>query len=87
MRISNEKDSFIETLQRERGKIQARIDSKTEEIERRQKNRLREMETANSCSDNAYYEYDSANDTLEEMKEELERMRQNWYDSRADYDD
>ena len=87
MRISNEKDSFIETLQRERGKIQARIDSKTEEIERRQKNRLREMETANSCSDNAYYEYDSANDTLEEMKEELERMRQNWYDSRANYDD
>lgn len=87
MRIANEKDLFIENLQRERGKIQARIDSKTKDIERQQKNRLREMEIANSRSNSAYYDYDAANDQLEDMQNELENLRRNWQNSRADYDD
>lgn len=86
MRISNEKNSFVQELQQERGKIQARIDSKTEDIKRRQQNRLREMETANSRCNDAYSEYDSANDRLEEMQRELEHLRDNWRSSRANYD-
>lgn len=87
MRIANEKNLFIEKLQQERGKIQARIDAKTKDIERQQKNRLREMETANSQSQSAYYDYNSANNQLGNMQNELENLRRNWKNSRANYDD
>ena len=87
MRIGNEKQTFIEQLEKERQQVQQTISRKTTDIKRRQEMTLREYENDNRIADDAYYDWDYANDQLENMKDELAQLRQQWQNSRVGYDD
>lgn len=87
MRIGNEKKAFIEQLEKERKEVGQIISRKTEDIKRHQEITLREYENDNSIANDAYYNWDLANDRLKEMKSELEQLKRNWQNSRASYND
>lgn len=77
-RIACEKDDFIAQLQRERSEIQSRIQSKTEQIQQRQRNFLYKVESAVAQRREDESRYDSENRRLGEMRRELQDLRDRW---------
>ncbi len=87
MRITSEKNSFIEMLGTERQNLQDTIARKTADLERQQGHFINELEAAVSQYYSDDEEYDEKNNRLEEMREELEDLRREWRNDRANYDD
>lgn len=78
MRISKEKDDLISQLQKERGKIQNRINSKTEEIKQRQQNFLYKVEEAINQRRYDEQSISSAQSQLQNLQSDLESVRDRW---------
>ena len=78
MRISNVKDEFESQLRQERGKIQTRINSKTEDIQRRQQNFLYKLETAVNDRRSDEQSINSAQSQLRNLKSDLQNTRDRW---------
>ena len=87
MRITSEKDNFIEMLGVERKNIQDTIDRKTADLERQQGYFIDELEGVVSQYYSDDEEYDDENSRLEEMREKLDDLRRQWRNDRARYDD
>ena len=87
MRITSEKDNFIEMLGVERKNIQDTIDRKTADLQRTQNNFIDELEGVVSQYYSDDEEYDDENSRLEEMREKLDDLRRQWRNDRARYDD
>ena len=77
-RIAREKDDFISQLQRERSDVQSRIQSKSERIRQRQQNFLHKVETALSQRRDDESRYNSESRRLDEMRRELQNLRDRW---------
>lgn len=77
-RISREKEDFISKLNRERGEIQSRIQSKTEQIKQRQKNFLSKVEAVLAKRREDESKYNSESNRLSEMQRELQNLRDQW---------
>lgn len=77
-RIAREKDDFISRLQRERSDVQSRIQSKSERIRQRQQNFLHKVETALSQRRDDESRYNSESRRLDEMRRELQNLRDRW---------
>ena len=77
-RITREKEDFIAKLNRERGNVQSRIKSKTEQIKQRQQNFLHKLEEAVSLynSDKSQYEYQDS--VLENLNDEFTSLVERW---------
>ncbi len=74
-RITREKNDFIAKLNRERGKVQSRIQSKTERIKQRQQNFLYKVEAAVNQRREDESRYRSESNRLDEMRRDLQNMR------------
>lgn len=81
-RIAREKDDFIAQLNKERSDIQARIQSKTEQIKQRQKNFLQKVEEAVAQQRDDESRYSSEKNRLKGMKSDLEDLRTRWNSER-----
>lgn len=77
-RIAREKEDLIAQLRQERGNIQTRIQSKTEQIQQRQRNFLQKVETAVSQRREDFSRYQSESNRLDEMRRELQNLRDRW---------
>ena len=77
-RITLEKNEFISKLRQERGKVQSRIQSKTERIKQRQKNFLYKVEEAVTVynMDKSQYEYQDS--LLDSLNDEFVSLMQRW---------
>ena len=77
-RITREKEDFIAQLNQERGNIQSRIQSKTEQIKQRQRNFLHKLEEAVSLynSDKSNYEYQDS--LLDNLNSEFASLTERW---------
>lgn len=78
MRISNEKQNLIAQLQRERGKIENLITSKTEDIKKRQQNFLYKVEDALNQKRSDEQRITSAQSQLRNLQSDLESVRSRW---------
>jgi hypothetical protein len=78
MRIANEKNLLVEKLQQERGKIQSRINSKTEDIKQRQQKFLYKIETALQEGQYDQQKLNSAQSQLRSLKSDLQNTRDKW---------
>ena len=78
MRISNEKQNFISQLQQERGKIENLIDSKIEDIKKRQQNFLYKVEEALNQKRSDEQRITSAQSQLRNLQSDLESVRSRW---------
>lgn len=81
-RITREKDDFIAQLRKERSDVQSRIQSKTEQIEQRQRNFLTKVEAAVAQQREDKSRYDSEKRRLGEMRRELQDLRDRWNSER-----
>ena len=77
-RITREKEDFIAKLNRERGNVQSRIQSKTEQIKQRQRNFLYKVEAAVNKRREDESRYRSESNRLDEMRRELQNLRDKW---------
>lgn len=78
MRISNEKQTLISQLQQERGKIENLINSKTEDIKKRQQNFLYKVEEALNQKRSDEQRITSAQSQLRNLQSDLESVRSRW---------
>ena len=78
MRISNEKQNLIAQLEQERGKIQSRINSKTEDIKKRQQNFLYKVEAALNQKQADEQNISAEQSQLRNLKSDLESTRDRW---------
>ena len=74
-RITREKNDFITQLQNERAQVQARIQSKTEQIQQRQKNFLYKVEATVDGRREDESRYSSESQRLSRMKSDLKDLR------------
>ena len=77
-RITREKNDFISKLNQERGNVQSRIQSKTEQIKQRQQNFLYKVEAAVDKRREDESRYRSESNRLDEMRRELQNLRDRW---------
>lgn len=77
-RITREKEYFISQLRQERGNIQSRIHSKTEQIQERQRNFLYKVEYAVDRRREDESRYRSESNQLDEMRRDLQNLRDRW---------
>ena len=77
-RIAREKEDFIAKLNQERGKVQSRIQAKTEQIKQRQQNFLYKVEAAVNQRREDESRYRSESNRLDEMRRELQNLRDRW---------
>lgn len=82
MRISNEKQNLISQLQQERGKIESRINSKTEDIKKRQQNFLYKVEEVLNQKRSYEQRISSAQSQLRNLQSDLESTRDRWNSER-----
>lgn len=78
MRISNEKNLLVEKLQQERAKIQNRINSKTDDIKKRQQNFLYKVEEVLNQKRAYEQNISSAQSQLHNLKSNLQDTRERW---------
>jgi GTPase Era involved in 16S rRNA processing len=81
-RISREKEDFIAKLNRERGEVQSRIQSKTEQIKRRQQNFLHKLEEAVSLYNSDKSEYEYQDSVLDDLNNEFVSLMERWKSER-----
>lgn len=81
-RISREKEDFIAKLNRERGEIQSRIQSKTEQIKQRQQNFLHKLEEAVSLYNSDKSEYEYQDSVLDNLNNEFVSLMERWKSER-----
>ena len=74
-RITREKKDFIAKLNQERGKVQSRIQAKTEQIKQRQQNFLYKVEAAVNRRREDESRYRSESNRLDEMRRDLQNLR------------
>lgn len=81
-RITRAKEDFIYQLNQERENIQSRIQSKTEQIQERQRNFLHKLEEAVSLynSDKSNYEYQDS--VLDNLNSEFASLTERWHRER-----
>ena len=77
-RITCAKEDFVSQLRQERGNIQTRIQSKTEQIQQRQRNFLSRLETVVGQWNEDSSRYRSESNRLDEMRRELQNLRDRW---------
>lgn len=77
-RITRAKEDFVSQLRQERGNIQTRIQSKTEQIQQRQRNFLSKLETVVGQWNEDSSRYRSESNRLDEMRRELQNLRDRW---------
>ena len=81
-RITREKEDFIAQLNRERGEIQSRIQSKTEQIKQRQQNFLHKLEEAVSLYNSDKSEYEYQDSVLDNLNSEFVSLMERWKNER-----
>lgn len=78
MRISNERNSFVEELHQERANLQRHIDSKTEQIKSRQRDFLYKVEKAVNQRQNDKRNIQLEETRLKDMKSEIDELVKTW---------
>lgn len=82
MRIASAKDELVAKLQQERGAVQSRINSKTAQIQQRQKNFMYKVEEAVRQRSADESKYNSERSSLNSMKSDLQNLRDRWNSER-----